>query len=121
MPWVALGTVLGGLSLWGLGWLAPWAAFFPGCAFKEVTGLACATCGLTRCAMALGQGRWAEAFHWHPVAAVAAALLPVVAVWDLRRASRGEGLPAFLASRGARWWLWGLLAATWAIQAIRGI
>ena len=121
MPWVALGALLAGLGAWVSVLLQPVVAWLPGCAFKRLTGFACASCGLTRSVMALGQWHWREAFHWHPAAVVLAALLPVLALWDLRRAWRDEPYPPLPSSRLARISAWVLLVAIWILQAARGI
>jgi len=118
---VALAALLAALGTWASGFLEPVSALLPGCAFKRLTGFACATCGLTRCVLALGRWDWAGAFHWHPVAAVAAALVPLLATWDLRRAWRGEPYPELSDSRALRLSVWALLLGTWALQAVRGI
>ncbi|MBK7292656.1 MAG: DUF2752 domain-containing protein [Holophagaceae bacterium] len=67
----------------------------PGCAFKRLTGFACATCGLTRCVLALGRWDWAGAFHWHPVAAGAAMLLPLLVAWDFVGPGGASPIPGF--------------------------
>lgn len=121
VPWVALGALLAGLGTWVAGLLSPYASQLPGCAFKRLTGVACATCGLTRCVLALGRGDWGGAFHWHPVAAGTAALLPLLAVWDLRRAWRNEPYPGLPDSQALRLSIWALLLGTWALQVARGI
>jgi hypothetical protein len=121
VPWVALGALLAGLGVWASAYLQPVAAVLPGCAFKRLTGFACPTCGLTRCVMALGRWHWREAFHWHPIAAGLAALVPVLALWDLRRAWRGAPYPGLPDSRAARIAVWGLLLGVWALQVARGI
>ena len=121
VPWVALAALLAGLGAWAAAFLQPVADLLPGCAFKRLTGLACATCGLTRSIMALGRGDWREAFHWHPAAALVAALLPAVALWDLRRAWNRESYPSLPNSRVARVSVWVLLLAVWALQVARGI
>jgi hypothetical protein len=121
VPWLALGALAAGLGAWVLAHLSPIADLLPGCVFKRVTGLPCVTCGLTRSVMALGHWNWALALHWHPVATGLFALMPALALWDLRRAWRGEAYPPLPDSRILRYALWGLLAATWALQVARGI
>ncbi|MFN7958651.1 MAG: DUF2752 domain-containing protein [Holophagaceae bacterium] len=121
VPWAALGSFLAALGIWASGFLQPVTALLPGCAFKRLTGVACATCGLTRCVLALGRWDWSGAFHWHPVAAGTAALLPLLAAWDLRRAWRGDPYPRLPDSRALRLSIWGLLLGTWALQVARGI
>jgi hypothetical protein len=121
VPWVALGALLTWLGAWAASFLQPIAALLPGCAFKRLTGFACATCGLTRCLMALGARDWSTAFHWHPAAASFAVLLPIAALWDLRRAWRGDPYPRLPDSRLARLSVWLGLIAVWVLQVARGI
>ena len=121
IPWVALGALLAGLGVRVAGLLQPVSELLPGCAFKRLTGFACATCGLTRCVVALGQGDWRAAFHWHPAAAALALLLPVLVFWDLRRAWRGEAYPALPDTRAARVSAWVILLGIWLLQMARGI
>jgi len=121
VPWIALGALALDLGAWLAGRLAPVADLLPGCTFKRATGVACATCGLTRSLLALGQGHWGEALHWYPALALLAAAAPFAAFWDLRRAWKGEPYPPLPDSRAARVGAWLLLAGIWALQAIRGI
>lgn len=121
VPWIALGALAAGLGLRAAALAAPLAGLLPGCAFKRITGIACATCGLTRCVVALGRGRWAEAFHWYPAAVVVLVLLPAAGLWDLVRAWRGAPYPPLPSHPGFRIGLWVLLAAVWALQVARGI
>jgi hypothetical protein len=47
-------------------WLAiglPW----PRCAFHELTGLPCVTCGMTRCAIQFFHGHFLTALKWNPL------------------------------------------------------
>lgn len=37
------------------------------CTFRLVTGKPCLTCGMTRATCALAHGKWAEAWHYHPL------------------------------------------------------
>jgi hypothetical protein len=121
VPWVALGALAVGLVVWACASLQPVAGLLPECTFKRLTGFACATCGLTRCTMALGRWDWPGAFHWHPAAAVLAALLPLLALWDLHRAWHGAPYPPLPDSRAARISVWLILLAVWALQVARGI
>lgn len=121
VPWVALATLLAGLGLRVAALLAPVSGLLPGCAFKRLTGVACATCGLTRCVLAIGRWDWPAAFHWHPAAAATFALLPIAAAWDIGRAWRGAPYPGLPDSRAARLSAWAALAGVWALQVARGI
>jgi hypothetical protein len=121
IPWLVLGAVLVFLGLQLAVYLEPLAGLLPGCAFKRLTGLACATCGLTRCVLALGRWDWPAALHWHPAAAVAVASLPVAVAWDVRRAWRGDAYPSLPDSRTARLSAWLILVSIWVLQVVRGI
>lgn len=122
IPWVALGVLLGagggGILVHRAG---PGLLHLPPCRFKAITGLACASCGLTRWALALGQGDWAGAFHWHPVATLLLLAGPLAVIWDLRRALARRPYPALPDSRAARLTVAGLLLLAWLTQAVRGI
>lgn len=121
LPWVALLTLLAGAGLRLMALLSPWLGRLPACPLKAMTGLPCATCGLTRSMVALGGGRWSEAFHWHPVAVLGLAALPLIAIWDLVRAWKGEAYPSLPDSLLLRLTAGALLLGTWALQVARGI
>lgn len=121
VPWLALA--------WGFG-LAAGAALLrfaalglplPACPLKALTGVPCATCGATRCALALGHGQFATAWHWHPVLFLLALASPIAVVWDLRRAWRGRSYPPLPEAPGWRWGAAALLAGTWILQVLRGV
>lgn len=54
----------------------PW----PRCAFHDLTGLPCVTCGMTRCAIQFFHGHFVTALRWNPL--IFAALCGVIA-YDL--------------------------------------
>jgi hypothetical protein len=121
IPWVALGALLAGFGAWVATFLQPVSMLLPGCAFKRLTGFACATCGMTRCVMALGRWDWREAFYWHPALTVVVALVPTLALWDLHRAWRSDPYPRLPDSKAARATIWLILLGVWALQVARGI
>ena len=122
IPWIALGgAAAAGLVLLVAPLLRVHPGLMPPCLFKAVTGHACMTCGLTRCCLALAQGRMAEAFHWHPVAALLVLASPLAVVWDCRRAWKSRPYPELPEGRVPRWTFALLLAGTWILQAARGI
>jgi hypothetical protein len=120
-PWIAFGALAAAMGIRGLGWLAPYLPPLPACPLKTLTGIPCATCGLTRCLFALGQGHLREAFHWHPAAVLLLGLLPFLAAWDLRRAQLGRPYPPLPSGLGWRLLAAGLLLGIWVLQAARGI
>lgn len=122
VPWLASGLLISG----ALGILAAKALGMgriplPPCLFKSLTGVPCATCGLTRCGLALFQGDWRMAFHWHPAAVLFILCSPILIAWDLRRALRGEPFPDLPDSLAVRLTAAGLFFGTWALQVARGI
>lgn len=119
IPWIALAGVFGGASAVLLKPAARVLAL--PCPFKAITGIPCATCGMTRCVLALAEGRWAEAFHWHPVAMGLLALLPLAMLWDLWRAWRGNPYPPLPEHWAPRLLAGMAILATWAMQILRGM
>lgn len=122
VPWLALGIPALALLAAGVVQILHGARVaLPPCPMKSLCGIPCVTCGLTRCAMALSEGRWAEAFHWHPVAILLGLASPFAMGWDLRRAWRGKPCPSLPDSPAARLAVAGLLLGTWLLQIVRGI
>ena len=121
-PWLTLGILgilLGGLFMGAV--LQSLPITLPACPMKTYLGIPCATCGLTRCAMALAGGHWTEAFRWHPVAVILGLLSPLIIAWDLRRAWKGNHYPPLPDSLALRLSVAGFLAGVWMLQIIRGI
>jgi hypothetical protein len=59
------------VSLGGLATAALWFALhlpWPRCAFHDLTGLPCLTCGATRCAVEFFHGNFLAALKWNPLA-----------------------------------------------------
>jgi hypothetical protein len=92
------------------------------CPFRAVTGLPCASCGMTHAFVALAGGRVADALSASPAGALLAALAWGYAALDLARAVLGLPWPALperawramaVAGLGAVAvnWAWMLLAA----------
>jgi Protein of unknown function (DUF2752) len=58
------------VSLGSLGLATAWLALglpWPRCAFHDLTGFPCATCGMTRCAIQFFHGHMLEALKWNPL------------------------------------------------------
>src|SRR6266480_1069683 len=74
--WLSVSVLsLGAAATWlGLG--LPW----PRCMFHQLTGLPCATCGMTRCGIEFFHGHFFAAFKWNPLIF---AMLCGVAAYDL--------------------------------------
>lgn len=122
IPWLALGILGAALGAILLAWvIGTLRVVPPPCPLKANLGIPCATCGGTRCALALVSGHFREAFHWHPVLALVGCLSPLALLWDLRRAWRGEAYPPLPQSRLARVSAALLLVGTWILQVARGI
>lgn len=90
------------------------------CPFRSLTGIPCATCGMTHAFVHLAHGRVAEALAWSPLGACLAAgawafvladVVRVVAGWPLPRVSLRQARA--LAFTGA-----GALATNWAFVVL---
>jgi hypothetical protein len=75
-----------GLSA-GYGWLA-WASWqetvhddFTPCLFKNVTGIACPSCGSTRSVITLAHGNFTEALLLNPLGVLMAAVMFIAPFW----------------------------------------
>jgi len=58
------------LSILSLATAAAWFALglpWPQCAFHELTGLPCVSCGMTRCAIQFFHGHFLAAWKWNPL------------------------------------------------------
>jgi hypothetical protein len=58
------------VSLVSLGLVAAWLTVglpLPRCAFHEITGLPCITCGMTRCGIQFFHGHFVAALRWNPL------------------------------------------------------
>lgn len=122
VPWLALGAT----GTLGLGTLMAWMASqgllaLPACPSKVLLGIPCATCGGTRAAVALIEGRLGEAFHWHPAGVALLFAIPPAILWDLRRACLRRPYPALPDHLHWRLAALAAFAATWALQVARGI
>jgi len=81
-----LGVWVGGMLLLGLAGSALWFRLglpLPGCAFREWTGLPCATCGTTRMVRALLSGDLLGAIAWNPLVSVVLASVSVWSLWSV--------------------------------------
>ena len=97
--------VCGTLLAFAAAGLLLWIRFglpLPLCRFREMTGLACPTCGSTRMVRALLEGNLAAAAGWNPFMFVA---LACFAVWAVASASlRVLGHPGWRIELAKREW-----------------
>jgi hypothetical protein len=61
--WLSVSLVSLGLATAWLTVGLPW----PQCAFHEITGLPCITCGMTRCGIQFFHGHFLAALKWNPL------------------------------------------------------
>jgi hypothetical protein len=85
------------------------------CTLRRLTGLPCATCGLTRSFCSLGRGEFAAAFRYHPLGPAACLALAVVMVRSAAIAMTGRrvmprtaralvgSVPVLAVAAGALW------------------
>ncbi len=99
------------------------AGLLPHCTFKALTGLPCPTCGTTRAALAMLQGRLVDAFAANPLSAAAGAVFVVggalAPVWLLLRGPVPEiphPLPLWIRVGAV-----GAILATWVYLIAAGI
>lgn len=82
------------------------------CPLRQLTGIPCPTCFLTRSVLATLRGDWAQAVTWHALGPVLVALALGLGVWTLL-GGRTSGRPLMLggcgvALLGLAYWLWRL-------------
>jgi len=102
--------------------LAPMLAqLAPACPLHALTGLACPTCGATRAALCLLEGRWSAALAINPLATVAlvAGMVGglVAPVWVIA----GAPIPEVAHRRALRLLIVALLASNWIYLVARGV
>lgn len=55
----------------------------PKCAFHEISGFPCLTCGTTRAIGSLLRGDWIQALRWNPVACIAGLALTLAWIYSI--------------------------------------
>jgi hypothetical protein len=92
---------LGSLAL-AAAWLAvglPW----PRCAFHEITGLPCFTCGMTRCGIQFFQAHFLAALKWNPLVFTALCGLTAFDLYAFGKlAARGPRLRIYFCTQTAK-------------------
>ncbi len=87
------------------------------CLFKNMTHLPCLFCGLTRSFILIGQGQWAESWHYHPMGLPLYGLAILFAGLGLIKPSWAQKMTGLLSARNSlalalilfsACWLWKL-------------
>lgn len=93
------------------------------CPWKALTGIPCATCGMTHAFVRLAHGQVAEAFRWNPLGALFAAAAWAFAALDLVRVVAGLSFPVVPQEKLGLWLRVGVAAffANWAYLWLHGL
>lgn len=94
------------------------------CPFAAVTGWPCPGCGMTRACLALLQGQWDAAVHFHPLSPVVLPVLGLLALQAvIQNLSESPKLQWSAVQRYVRldeqWVWWGLTAALLGVWVVR--
>lgn len=102
--------------------------FGPICTFLRLTGYPCPFCGSTRAFIAMGHGRWLEAWHQSPMATGLFAGVTAVFVWNAAALAAGlivrPGAGRMWGGRNRRWLagiFCAMLAANWIYRIACGL
>lgn len=79
------------------------------CTFYNMTGLPCATCGLTRSLCSIAHGEFANAWHYHPFGFLFSSLFLAVALMPLVRRAAPSFQPRLPRAPLASAWFAGAL------------
>lgn len=115
----AAGVAAASLAIFVVAYFNPvTAGFFPQCPFRQLTGLNCPGCGLTRGFHALFHGDILSALHFNALLPFYALLLGYLFLSLLLVAARGHGLPLKTLSPAA---LYGFLALSVIFTVVRNL
>ena len=84
-------------------------AFLVGCPFRQLFGVKCPMCGMTRAFLSLLRLDLREAFRWHPAWPAALVLIPLFLILELRKSGGGK-LPGLV--------LIAVLGVTYAVRLV---
>lgn len=108
---IVLGFVVGGA------FITRFPINLPACWFHRVTGYPCATCGTTRCFIALAHGDLSGAFAWNPMIFTVSAIVLAWGLWSFGAYLLRWPIPQIALRPGERRWVVftviGLVAANW--------
>jgi hypothetical protein len=94
------------VSLVSLGLAAAWLTVglpWPRCAFHEITGLPCITCGMTRCGIQFFHGHFLAALRWNPLVFMALCSLTAFDLYAFATlAARGPRLRIYFDTQTAK-------------------
>jgi len=99
------------------------------CLFKNISGMACPSCGSTRAVIALFQGRVSDSFYYNPLGLILASMMLISPIWITRDLLRKQE-SFFIRYRKFEKWLAKpivylpamlLILANWAWNIIKGL
>jgi hypothetical protein len=97
--WLSVSLVSLGLAAAWLTVRLPW----PRCAFHEITGLPCITCGMTRCGIQFFHGHFLAALRWNPLVFMALCSLTAFDLYAFATlAARGPRLRIYFDTQTAK-------------------
>ena len=101
------------------------AAIYPGCPFRIITGIPCLTCGFTRSVLALRDGHFIRSLRMNPLLWVLTALIISWSVWSVVLRITKHHRPQITVSMDERKWVTGgillLLLLNWGYLIWAGI
>lgn len=100
----------------GYGALRPLGIVLP-CVFRELTGVPCPACGLTRSVCETAHGRLAEAFAYHYLGPLVYLAAWIILVWGLTAAATGKEGPGYWLGHPLVWKiLLGVFLGAWIVR-----
>ena len=105
-------VVLGSILVWG-----PEGLPLPSCVFREITGMSCLTCGLTRSLEAASHGHLEAAFQFHLLGPFVLGGMVLLALAWAAEAFTGKSLVRFRSARGQRYVFLGVLTI-WVVYGV---
>jgi hypothetical protein len=104
--------VLGSILVWG-----PEGLPLPACVFREITGLSCLACGLTRSLQAASHGHLEAAFQLHLMGPFVLVGMIILVLACVAEASTGKRLVQFRSAREQRY-VFLAVVAVWVVYGV---